>query len=273
MGRKDRGRRTAYRAAVVFLAVCAACLLAGTVNQRRKEGIGKQALGQMEEAMISFWCPALSFAAGPSEGGILERLFGQFPVLQFFCKQSEPGLLQESPWTYEEIVRAEGQDDDTVTLPDDKLDSGLLIDLAAAELLIDPFSGVLADDIAVVVLVKGKSVVSVFLILCGRADNNSLFLGAFHNVVCGRLVNGGKRDGVHTGIDKVLYVVYLVFQDVLAVGYARMCSFESLSPDRLVQRTKFANGVSVTVNFAEKEFRLESGRILPPMRELIEYQK
>ena len=123
MGRKDRGRRTAYRAAVIFLAVCAACLLAGTVNQRRKEGIGKQALGQMEEAMISFWCPALSFAAGPSEGGILERLFGQFPVLQFFCKQSGPGLLQESPWTYEEIVRAEGQDDDTGNLPEEKLDA------------------------------------------------------------------------------------------------------------------------------------------------------
>ena len=123
MGRKDRGRRTAYRAAVIFLAVCAACLLAGTVNQRRKEGIGKQALGQMEEAMISFWCPALSFAAGPSEGGILERLFGQFPVLLFFCKQSGPGLLQESPWTYEEIVRAEGQDDDTGNLPEEKLDA------------------------------------------------------------------------------------------------------------------------------------------------------
>ena len=123
MGRKDRGRRTAYRAAVIFLAVCAACLLAGTVNQRRKEGIGKQALGQMEEAMISFWCPALSFAAGPSEGGILERLFGQFPVLLFFCKQSEPGLLQESPWTYEEIIRAEGQDDDTGNLPEEKLDA------------------------------------------------------------------------------------------------------------------------------------------------------
>ena len=56
-------------------------------------------------------------------------------------------------------------------------------------------------------------------------------------------------------------------------GYERMISFECLSEDRLVQRTKFANGVSVTVNFAEKEFRLESGRILPPMRELIEYQK
>ena len=87
MGRKDRGRRTAYRAAVIFLAVCAACLLAGTVNQRWKEGIGKQALGLMEEVMISFWCPALSFAAGPSEGGILGRLFGQFPVLQFLITQ------------------------------------------------------------------------------------------------------------------------------------------------------------------------------------------
>ncbi len=56
-------------------------------------------------------------------------------------------------------------------------------------------------------------------------------------------------------------------------GYERMLSFEYLSKDRLVQRTAFANGVSVMVNFSEKEFCLKSGRVLPPMAELIEDTK
>ncbi len=53
-------------------------------------------------------------------------------------------------------------------------------------------------------------------------------------------------------------------------GYERMLSFEYLGGERLVQRTTFANGVSVTVNFSEEKFRLESGRTLPPGTEWIE---
>ena len=49
-----------------------------------------------------------------------------------------------------------------------------------------------------------------------------------------------------------------------------MLSFEYLGGERLVQRTTFANGVSVTVNFSEEKFRLESGRTLPPGTEWIE---
>ena len=53
-------------------------------------------------------------------------------------------------------------------------------------------------------------------------------------------------------------------------GYESMVSFEILSSDRLVQRTRFSNGVSVTVNFSEKEFRTESGRSLSPQDYCIE---
>ena len=55
-------------------------------------------------------------------------------------------------------------------------------------------------------------------------------------------------------------------------GYERMVSFEYLDSDRLVQRTTFANGISVTVNFSEKEVCLESGQTLPPLTDLIESQ-
>ena len=53
-------------------------------------------------------------------------------------------------------------------------------------------------------------------------------------------------------------------------GYEKMVSFEHLSGDRLVQRTGFSNGVSVTVNFSEKEFRTGSGTSIPPQDFLIE---
>ena len=49
---------------------------------------------------------------------------------------------------------------------------------------------------------------------------------------------------------------------VRAVGCTRMCSFESLSPDRLVQRTTFENGVVITANFSGEERVLEDGTIL-----------
>ncbi len=49
---------------------------------------------------------------------------------------------------------------------------------------------------------------------------------------------------------------------VRAVACTRMCSFESLSPDRLVQRTTFENGVVITANFSGEERVLEDGTIL-----------
>ncbi len=49
-----------------------------------------------------------------------------------------------------------------------------------------------------------------------------------------------------------------------ATGYAEMVDHRFLSPDRNVQQTRFANGVTVTVNFGNKPFRLENGVVVAP---------
>ena len=46
--------------------------------------------------------------------------------------------------------------------------------------------------------------------------------------------------------------------------HSRMTEFEILTPDRLVQRTRFANGVSVTANFSDKDYALDDGVVVPP---------
>ncbi|MHC4084734.1 MAG: glycoside hydrolase [Planctomycetota bacterium] len=45
-----------------------------------------------------------------------------------------------------------------------------------------------------------------------------------------------------------------------AVGYAEMTDHRFLTGDRSVQQTKFANGISVTVNFGNKLYRLPDGK-------------
>ncbi|MFC1603392.1 glycoside hydrolase [Planctomycetota bacterium] len=50
-----------------------------------------------------------------------------------------------------------------------------------------------------------------------------------------------------------------------AVGYAEMTDHRFLKPDRDVQQTTFANGVTVTVNFGEKPYRLPDGKEIEPM--------
>jgi hypothetical protein len=50
-----------------------------------------------------------------------------------------------------------------------------------------------------------------------------------------------------------------------AVGYAEMTDHRFLTPDRDVQQTRFANGVTVTVNFGEKPYRLPDGKEIEPM--------
>lgn len=45
-------------------------------------------------------------------------------------------------------------------------------------------------------------------------------------------------------------------------GFARMVSFEYLTPDRLVQKTRFSNGISVTANFSTEEYRSADGLTL-----------
>ena len=46
---------------------------------------------------------------------------------------------------------------------------------------------------------------------------------------------------------------------VRAVGYAQMTDHRFLTPDRDVQQTKFANGVTVTVNFGKEPYSLPNG--------------
>lgn len=53
-----------------------------------------------------------------------------------------------------------------------------------------------------------------------------------------------------------------------AVGYHEMIDHERLSQDALVQRSRFANGAAVTVNFADEE-RSVDGMVLPPRSYLI----
>jgi hypothetical protein len=44
-----------------------------------------------------------------------------------------------------------------------------------------------------------------------------------------------------------------------------MTDHRFLTPDRDVQQTKFANGVTVTVNFGENPFSLPNGKEIEPM--------
>ncbi len=50
-----------------------------------------------------------------------------------------------------------------------------------------------------------------------------------------------------------------------ATGYSEMLSHEWLTPDRAVQRTRFAGGVTVTVNFGDAPFALPGGETLGPL--------
>ncbi|MHC4203084.1 MAG: glycoside hydrolase [Planctomycetota bacterium] len=50
-----------------------------------------------------------------------------------------------------------------------------------------------------------------------------------------------------------------------AVGYAEMTDHRFLTPDRDVQQTKFANGVTVTVNFGGKPYLLADDKEIEPM--------
>jgi hypothetical protein len=52
---------------------------------------------------------------------------------------------------------------------------------------------------------------------------------------------------------------------VRAAGYAEMTDHRILTPDRNVQQTVFANGVTITVNFGETPYRLPSGDLLKPL--------
>ena len=52
-------------------------------------------------------------------------------------------------------------------------------------------------------------------------------------------------------------------------GYSEMLDHRILSPDRMVQRSVFADGTVVTVNFGDKAFKLPEGDELAPGRHLV----
>ncbi|HEY3324075.1 MAG TPA: glycoside hydrolase [Planctomycetota bacterium] len=59
---------------------------------------------------------------------------------------------------------------------------------------------------------------------------------------------------------------------VRKLGYQEMLSHEFLTPDHAVQRTKWADGTEITVNFGEKAFPLPDGKEVKPMSSLVKPQ-
>jgi len=55
-----------------------------------------------------------------------------------------------------------------------------------------------------------------------------------------------------------------------ATGYSEMLDHEFLTRDRSVQRTHFANGVGVIVNFGDSPFTLPDGSVIGPNASRVE---
>ena len=49
------------------------------------------------------------------------------------------------------------------------------------------------------------------------------------------------------------------------MGYSELTDHRFLTPDRNVQQTACANGVTITVNFGPAPFKLPDGTVLEPM--------
>lgn len=122
MEKKDRVRRILYRVTAVLLAACVIELsLPQKEKEKKGEGIGQLALGQAENAMLSLWCPALSFAADTQKMGIWQIITSQFPILHLYGKEKTIRLQLESRDTYEDIIRAEGRDEYTDALTEEEM--------------------------------------------------------------------------------------------------------------------------------------------------------
>jgi hypothetical protein len=55
-----------------------------------------------------------------------------------------------------------------------------------------------------------------------------------------------------------------------ATGYVEMLSHRWLTPDHAVQQTRFANGVTVTVNFGDQPYTMDHGTVLEPLAHRVE---
>lgn len=142
MERRRGFKRILYRVIAVVLAFCVMKLaLPQEEEGAKKDGIAALALGQLENAMISYWCPALSFADQTVSIGGWQVITRQFPILHLYEKENNISLQAESGGTYEEIIRAEGQDEYTDSLSAEELsapessDGRVLVDQEMAQLL------------------------------------------------------------------------------------------------------------------------------------------
>lgn len=112
MGRKDWMRKNRYWIAAILLAAVALRLfLQPQREQDKKEDFFAAFVGQLQQAALTLWCPAVCFADRTQGYSLKQELLGQFPVLAFYGNSREIRLESESRDTYEEIIRAEGQDE------------------------------------------------------------------------------------------------------------------------------------------------------------------
>jgi len=73
------------------------------------------------------------------------------------------------------------------------------------------------------------------------------------------------RQGWNQNKDRFVQSYKNVCPVARAVGYAEMTDHRFLTTDRNVQQTKFANGITVTVNFGSKLYLLHDGKKIEPM--------
>lgn len=141
MEKKNGFRKTIYRVIAVLLAVCVIRLSMPEKEEESQSGIGQLVLGQVENGMLSLWSPALSYVKNSESGGIWQVITGQFPILHLYGKEKTIRLQTESGDTYEDIIRAEGQDEYSDSLSDEELrtpqdsDGKVLVEGNLAELL------------------------------------------------------------------------------------------------------------------------------------------
>lgn len=141
MEKKNRLRRILYRVIAVLLAACIFKLAAPEKTKKDQSSIGQLVLGQVERSMLSLWSPALSFAQNTEGAGIWQAITGQFPILHLYGREKTIRLQTESGETYEDIIRAEGQDEYSDSLSEEEMrtprssDGKVLVEGELAELL------------------------------------------------------------------------------------------------------------------------------------------
>jgi Glycosyl hydrolases related to GH101 family, GH129 len=73
-----------------------------------------------------------------------------------------------------------------------------------------------------------------------------------------------ERDGWEKNKDRFVQSYRNIAPTVRSVGYSEMTDHRSLTPDRSVQQSTFANGTTVTVNFGTTAYQLADGSQLGP---------